>query len=55
MTFRTIRWLGCLFLAAAFPATSQNIIISEIMYRPLAEGAGTAEEWIELHNAGPTM
>lgn len=54
MTFRTIRWLGCLFLTAATPAFSQNIIINEIMYRPAAAGAGTVEEWIELHNAGTT-
>src|SRR5688572_18964128 len=54
MTFRTIRWLGCLFLAAAFPATSQNIIINEIMYRPPFPGAAVAEEWIELHNRGTT-
>src|SRR2546423_8796214 len=54
MTFRSIRWLGCLLFTAALSAFSQDIIINEIMYHPLAEGAGTVEEWIELYNHGPT-
>ncbi|HKQ38469.1 MAG TPA: lamin tail domain-containing protein, partial [Verrucomicrobiae bacterium] len=54
MMFRTIRWLGCLTFLAAFSAFSQDIIINEIMYKPLVAGAGTAEEWIELHNRGTT-
>src|SRR5687767_7326677 len=53
MMFRTIRWLGCLIFAAATPAFSQ-IVINEIMYRPAVEGAGTVDEWIELHNRAAT-
>ncbi len=54
MMFRTIRWLSCLTLLAVSSAFSQDLIISEIMYKPLVAGAGTAEEWIEIHNRGTT-
>jgi hypothetical protein len=54
MMFRAIRCLSCLISLAAFSAFSQDIIINEIMYKPLVAGAGTAEEWIELHNRGTT-
>src|SRR5436190_20750904 len=54
MMFRTIHWLGCLMYLAAFSVFSQDIVINEIMYKPLVAGAGIAEEWIELHNRGTT-
>src|SRR5688572_13120504 len=48
--------LSCwvLLLSAAVRGFGQDVVISEIMYRPQTSGAGLEEEWIELHNRGAT-
>lgn len=46
-------WAAALLLAGlGGPARAQNIVISEIMYHPASQDV--REEFVELHNAGPT-
>lgn len=47
----TALW-ACLWLFASFSASSQQVIINEIMYHPPSHHP--RDEWVELFNAGPT-
>ena len=46
---------ACLLFLALAASASAEVVINEIMYRPVAEGAleNPAQEFIELHNTDP--